>query len=27
MFKLLKRNKRSLQNIVCCSSGHNPCKL
>ena len=27
IFKLLKRNKRSLRNIVCCSSIHNPCKL
>ena len=27
IFKLLKRNKRSLRNIVCCTSSHNPCKL
>ena len=27
ILKLLKRNKRSLRNIVCCSSSHNPCKL
>ena len=27
MFKLLKRNKRSLRNIVCCSNSHNPCIL
>ena len=25
--KLLKRNKRSPRNIVCCWSSHNPCKL
>ena len=27
IFKLLKRNKRSLRNIVCSSSSHNLCKL
>jgi len=27
IFKLLKRIKRSLRNIVCCSSSHNACKL
>ena len=27
IFKLLKKNKRSVRNIVCCSSSHNPCKL
>ena len=27
IFKLWKRNKRLLRNIVCCSSSHHPCKL
>ena len=27
ILKLLKRNKRSLRNTVCCSSSHNQCKL
>ena len=27
ILKLLKKNIRSLRNVVCCSSSHNPCKL